>query len=231
MNVNFFENNFRCKSKNLLLLFNSLSFTFKDDFMSFPEKSVVLPVIEEFADDISDIVLGGWRDWIKSDQVSVWRCKRSRANFVWEQMIGRAHAAFSDLHDVHIIEGNETFTFLLCDQVLFRFKKGDEQGLSSNIPTQQVLAYHDHDQDLFGLPAVSRVEVVYTTNKLETEIADILVVAREEGKVMWTSSLLKRKDNVIELPVSPTPLPPVARAKLLVQPKSDDSLDGQSSNE
>ena len=77
---------------------------------------------------------------------------------------------------VRIINGHETFKFLLDDQVLFRFKKGNEAGLSVNVPTQLALAFHNHNQDLLGLADVHRVEVVYQLNWLETEIFDVIVV-------------------------------------------------------
>jgi hypothetical protein len=79
-------------------------------------------------------------DWLASDFNGVWRCKRSRANFVWEQIMDRAHAAPFDHADVHVIDGNETMKFLGQDTVPFQFEIADETGQSSNVATQLALA-------------------------------------------------------------------------------------------
>ena len=126
--------------------------------MPVPPKDVVQPILDNYREPIVTAIFGAWDDWLVSPHVGVWRCKRSRANFVWEQIIERAYLAFDGSKDVHIIDGQETFKFLVDDRVLFRFKKGDETGLTANVPTQLALAFHDHEQDLFGLPEVHRVD-------------------------------------------------------------------------
>lgn len=149
-------------------------------------------------------VLGAWDDWCRSPRVSVWRCKRSRANFVWEQIIERSHLAFAEEPAVRILDGDQTFRFLVDEHVLFRFKKGDDSGLSANVPTQLAIAFHDHQQSLFGLPQVHRVEVVYQLNRLETEIADVIVVARSGNAVAWTYSLLDAGEAQVPVPTLTT---------------------------
>ncbi len=135
-----------------------------------------------------------------------WWCKRSRANFVWEQIIERANAALVEHDAVHVIDDNETMKFLIRDSVLFRFKKTDETGRSSNIATQLALAFHDHEQEMLGLPEVQRVEVVYKLNRLETQIDDICVVARNGDQIAWEYSLLDTGEAAILLPM-PDPKP------------------------
>ena len=165
-------------------------------------------------------VLGAWDDWLASPHLGIWRCKRSRANFVWEQIIERAHLAFDGSRSVRIIDGQETFKFLVEGRVLFRFKKGDEAGLTANFPTQLALAFHDHDQDLLGLPKVHRVEVVYQLNRLETEIVDIIVVARHEDVVIWAYSLLDSAEGVVPLPMpAPDGETPALPTRRLVRPR------------
>lgn len=174
--------------------------------MPFPTQEAVRPVLDEIRAELVAVVRGSWDDWMESRYVGVWRCKRSRANFVWEQMIERAHRAFLEMGFVHIIEGIETMKFLVSDEVLFRFKKADESGRTSNIATQLALDFHDHDKDLFGLPTVQRVEVVYKLNRLETAVQDICVVARDGDQIVWEYSLLDAEDVVVPLPL-PLPLP------------------------
>jgi hypothetical protein len=190
--------------------------------MPVPPQEEVRAVLDPTRDVVLDVILGAWRDWRDSPQSGTWRCKRSRASFVWEQMIDRAHRAFDGNGRVRILDGHETFKFLVDGRVLFRFKKADEVGLSANIPTQLALAFHDHDQNLFGLPDVYRIEIVYQLNQLETDVVDILVVARDEDWIVWTYSLLNRDDAVIPLPIAEPPAQPRPAARL-IRPRASDS--------
>jgi len=174
--------------------------------MPIPNEATVRPILNEVRDQVVSAIQNAWEDWLASDFNGVWRCKRSRANFVWEQIIDHAHAALLDHGDVHVIDGNETMKFLVQDTVLFRFKKADETGKSSNVATQLALAFHDHEQDLFDMPEVQRVEVVYKLNRLETKIDDICVVARDGDLIAWEYSLLDAGEGVVPLPM-PEPMP------------------------
>lgn len=179
--------------------------------MPIPNEATVRPILNEIRDQVSTAIQDAWEDWLGSDFNGVWRCKRSRANFVWEQIIDRAHAALFYHADVHVIDGNETMKFLVQDTVLFRFKKADETGRSSNVATQLALAFHDHDQDLFDLPEVQRVEVVYKLNRLETKIEDICVVARDGALIAWEYRLMDAGEAVVPLPLlEPKPERPAA---------------------
>ena len=188
--------------------------------MPVPRIDIVQPIINRHREAIVTAVLGAWGDWQKSPRIGIWRCKRSRATFVWEQIIDRAHIEFNGSPNVRIINGHETFKFLLEEQVLFRFKKGDEAGLSVNVPTQLALAFHDHDQDLLGLADVQRVEVLYQLNWLETGISDVIVVGRDKHVVVWSYSLLDSAAGVVPLPIpAPSDGLPTTPARQLVRPR------------
>lgn len=174
--------------------------------MPIPSEANVRPVLDEIREQVISAIREAWEDWLGSDRNGVWRYKRSRANFVWEQIIERANNALLDHDAVHVIDGHETMKFLVRDTVLFRFKKADETGRSSNVATQLALAFHDHDEDLFGLPEVQRVEVVYKLNRLETQIDDICVVARNGNQIAWEYSLLDADEVTVSLPM-PEPKP------------------------
>lgn len=182
--------------------------------MTIPSQAAVRPALDEIRDHIVGSIHEAWNDWMASDHVGVWRCKRSRANFVWEQIVERAQSSLSDHDTVHVIDGHETIKFLIHDSVLFRFKKADDSGRTANVATQLALAFHDHEQNLFGLPEVLRVEVVYKLNKLETSIQDICVVARDGDQVAWEYSLLDADDVVEPLPM-PAPEPEQPAAKIV----------------
>ncbi|PJE30343.1 hypothetical protein SAMN06297129_0796 [Pseudooceanicola antarcticus] len=191
--------------------------------MSVPVEVTVRPILNEIRSEVISAIQEAWADWLASDFNGAWRCKRSRANFVWEQIIERASSALFDHDLVHVIEGHETVKFLVRDTVLFRFKKADEMGRSSNVATQLALAFHDHDCDLFGLPEVQRVEVVYKLNSLETKISDICVVARNGNQVAWEYSLLDAGEVAVPLPMpEPKPERPAA-AIVKLKDAADDS--------
>lgn len=189
-----------------------------------PAREIVEPELAGLSQQIVEIVLDAWTDWRESPHAAVWRCKRSRAGFVWEQMIERAHSEFAFEVGVRILNGRETFSFLVNDRVLFRFKKADESGMTSNYPTQLALAFHEHGRDLFGFSDVVRVEVAYTLNALETEIADIIVVGRDGKNVVWTYSLMDAADGIVPLPMPETTEDPEERsARRLVKARSPEA--------
>ncbi len=179
--------------------------------MPIPNEAAVRPVLDEIRNQIVSAIRKAWGDWLASGHVGVWRYKRSRANFVWEQIIEHAHAALLDHDAVHIIDRNETMKFLVRDEVLFRFKKADNAGRTSNVATQLALDFHNHERNLFELPEVQRVEVVYKLDHLEMEIEDVCVVARNGDVIAWEYSLPDVSDAVVPLPMpEPEPERPAA---------------------
>lgn len=190
--------------------------------MPIPNQATVKPIIDEIRGEIVSAIHDAWDDWMASPYVGVWRCKRSRANFLWEQIIGKAHSALLALPSIHVIEGIGTMTFLVQDQVLFRFKKADDAGRTANVATQAAIDFHDHDKDLLGLPEIQRVEVVYKLNKLETAIQDICVVARVGANVAWEYSLVDAGDVIAPLPMpEPEPVRPAAKVVMLKGARDD----------
>lgn len=176
--------------------------------MPLPLREVVEPVLEPLEDNILGIYAGAWSDWKEDAHCGVFRYKRTRADLVHEHAIRRALEVFSGANDVRPIPGQETCHFLCGDRVMFRLKKGDDDGRTSNIQTELALAYHDPQSTLFELPQVHRVDVAYVLNSLETEIAKILVVGRNGQRILWSYDIMARKgsaDLAPPLPMQPTP--------------------------
>lgn len=159
--------------------------------MPIADKETTLKSIAPISGIIVRCVLDAWADWRASPYAGRWRCKRSRANFVWEQIVDKCIAQLTGTEGVHIERRDESFGFFVNDDVFFRIKKADRGGLTSNVPTQNALAFHDPEKDLFGFRPIQRVEIVYQLNPLETEVADVAVVARDGAKVAWSERLLK----------------------------------------
>ena len=190
--------------------------------MPAPQQETVQPTIEKYCQPILNTVRGAWEDWLNSPHRGLWPFKRSRANFVWAQMIVRARQEFHQFRGIRIVQAHETFNFIADDKVLFRFKKGDESGRSANIPTPLSLAFYNHDQILPGLPDIHRVQIVYILNGLETKLHDVLVVARDGKAILWSYSLLSAAvpANILPLPPSPSPgHSPAVSTRHLVRPR------------
>lgn len=183
-------------------------------------------LFKDHAATIVEMALDAWGDWMAFPHRATWQCRRSRANFVWEQLTQRANVYFQDDPRVVPLRRHESFLYLMDDRVVFRFKKSDETGMTSNIPTQEQLALADPQQDLAGLDDVARVAIVYTLNKLETAIADVAVVARDNGSIEWKFSLRELADVVAMPVVQRTPAPSGDRGervtKSLVTPKGNE---------
>lgn len=182
-------------------------------------------LLTPYLERLRDIVLGSWADWMDSGYSGVWRCKRTRAGFVWEQMTGRAHGEFSFDPRVRIHRQNESFLFVLGDELLFRFKLSDERGYTRNYPTQAAIEFHDPEQAMLpGLDSLGRVEISYVLNAAETSVEDILVVARDGKRIAWKYSVLDRLDNsrIVEMPDAPAApvVPKPATRRSMVRVKS-----------
>ena len=88
----------------------------------------------------------------------------------------RALEEFDGDPNIRAIPKGQTAHFLFRDQVLVRFKKANVSGLGSNIETQAVLDFIDHEQTIPGsLPDLFRVEVCYHLDDLAT-FADFWMV-------------------------------------------------------
>jgi hypothetical protein len=194
--------------------------------MALPNESMVLDLLKPYFPALAAGVQSAWNDWLGSTEFSRTRYPRTRANIVWEGMQRHARVNLAPHSAIRAIEREQSVAFLVADQVLIRFKKGDAHGLSRNISTRLALKYHDPRQaSLIG--EVCRVEVVYQLNVLNTQVADILIVARNRDVVVWSSSIMPIGD-VIQLPVpqaapAGSPADDVLTAKKPETPDTDTS--------
>lgn len=171
--------------------------------MTTPDIEIVQATLIPLEAALTRALTTAWQDW-QASGLDHW-LKRGRANYVWEQAVHYAALELAELPSVSVIVKNESYHFLVDGRVAFRLKKADSAGFTRNYPTQEALAFHDPQLPLTGVPAEQRVEVTYTLNATETDLHDIVVVARDGDKIAWSYSLL-RNDSVGSLPViQPTP--------------------------
>ena len=104
-----------------------------------------------------------------------------------------------------------------------RFKKGDDNKLGQNIPTQSALAFTESTRILFDLPAeTAKVEIIWLSNDIQTRLERVLVVARDGNRLLWdyeieTGEVGSGAGTIILFP----PLPPVdPDSERLVKPRT-----------
>lgn len=184
--------------------------------MNLPVKEEVRETLQRFESKLHKVVTTGWQGWLNSSEFGrAVFIPRLRANIVFDRMIEKAIELFKDDSGVRFVRAHETMYFVIDEKVKIRFKKGDETGLSSNIPTQTALSYNDHecsdDENLFGEKDPSRVEVVYTLDrKTQTSIEKVWIVARDKKKKIWFYDIMPQQTGVVELPTKQVERKPVS---------------------
>ena len=134
---------------------------------------------------IQKIIPNAWR---KIHQSGLNFKPRGRANIMWDEITQNAKNEWAASKDIKIVTGPQTTHYWIDDRVVFRFKKCDRNGYTSNIPTQNVLDFHNPEIEFSQ--KIIRLEVGYVLNQDETEIQDILVIHRYNNTVNFAFSIL-----------------------------------------
>jgi hypothetical protein len=137
---------------------------------------------------------------------------RTVANEVFDAIARYAIAEFISDPSVHIEIEAQTIKLFFKGGVCARFKKGDDNKLGQNIPTQASMNFEDVDVQLAWLPAeTAKVEFIWLANSINTQLEEVLVVARDGDKLLWDYQIeesAKGTGTVIPFPESPTPPAP-----------------------
>lgn len=151
---------------------------------------------------ISEAILYAWSAWLSTPNKSYF-CARTRANIVWDIATRALEEKLDPMPSIHVKRSSNTCMFMIGQQLTFRFKKADENGVSSNYPTPMALAFHDPEQYVLGIPEAVKTEIVYVLNKIETEISTIKLVRRNGDAVVWSHSIYDRNtSNVVAINVA-----------------------------
>lgn len=185
--------------------------------MPVPDIERVKALLKPHHTTLTGVVTRAWdRWWTNPERSELYR--RVRACLMHNYMMLDAIPGLPESDAIKVVErkAQETALFLVSNELVIRFKKGNESGLSSNIGTQAALDFNDPNEglDLFGLPDLCRVDVVYVLNELETKVHDILIVARDNDSVIWSYSIVYEAEEagISTPPTLPTepPQPPAA---------------------
>lgn len=111
---------------------------------------------------------------------------RTVANHVFDAVVRRALREFGDDPNIRIIDETQTVKFCFGDIVLARFKKGDEDNLGRNHPTQAVLDFVSAQGVFPGIPpSATRVEILYAVSAVADEVAQVVIAARDGADLLW----------------------------------------------
>lgn len=181
--------------------------------MPVPVQEEVVAVLERHARDVlcREAIEKAWATVKQGYPALAWFRRKSTARaLMWEHSVqGVIDVLSSDGH-IKAVRHYDTVSFIMDDAVLMRLKKADVQLSTSNFPTPLAGLFNKHERDLFDHPGHQRVQLVHVFNPLQTELAWIGVVARDDrGRVLWEHELRSRADGaeIVQLPTAPRPVP------------------------
>src|ERR1044071_1383275 len=124
---------------------------------------------------------------------------RTRASIIRDHIVSHAREAFDSVRNVVVIDKrNGLFCLEVKGLVVVRFKKLNNQMRTSNIPTQQALAFEKQ----MSLPEIphdaTHINAGYLPDKLWTNLKGIFVAAPNGKKIDW---FVEIGDNGAVMPV------------------------------
>jgi hypothetical protein len=160
--------------------------------MPHPIKEQVQVDLEEFHPRIRSVVERSWTEWraiagfSADSNYAPFLYPRTIANIMFDAIAQNAIAEFAADSSVHIEIETQTIKLFFKGAVLARFKKGDDNKLGQNIPTQAALAFEHVDGQFPGLPPeTAKVEFIWLANEINTQLEHVLVVARDGDELLW----------------------------------------------
>jgi hypothetical protein len=150
---------------------------------------------------------------------------RTISNDVFDAIARFAIAEFLSDPTVHVEIEAQTIKLFFKSGVCARFKKGNDNKLGQNIPTQAAMAFEEADGHLPGFPPeTAKVEFIWLANDINTRLEHVLVVARDGDQLLWDYEIEEAAagaaGTVIPFP-APTP-PTLPDDDNLVTPKAPD---------
>lgn len=174
---------------------------------------------------IRQVIEDAWAEW---KAVQACRTKdgqppvlytRTISNYIFDAIARRAILAFGAEAAVHVEVEAQTFK-LQFRGLCARYKKGGEDKLGSNIPTQAALAFIEADGLIPGMPPeTAKVEFIWLPNEIWTDLDRVLVVARDGDRLIWEYEI-DAAEPAAELHLLPTSPEEPDDGPLLVTPKA-----------
>jgi len=193
--------------------------------MPLADKHAVQDVLEPFHGRIRSVVERAWAEWRSH---AAWRLEaglepllysRTVSNYVFDAIARIAVAEFAGDTSVHLLIEAQTIKLFFKGGVCARFKKGDDNKLGQNHPTQAALAFEYADGQLPWFPEeTAKVEFIWLANDINTRLEHVLVVARDGDTLLWDYEIEADASGVV-IPFTPAPTPDAPDDGALITPK------------
>lgn len=194
-----------------------------------------MPIIARHAAGLYAIPVDAWRQYHREmpQQFQVAFCRRTRASGIHNLMVTNGYRyAAANPGTVRTFKTQQMEGLLIEDLLAVRYKKLDEDGLSSNIPTHQVDDFRKQRR-LPGIEAAHHFELGYQVDCAELDIAQVLLVHPSGRGNAW--SLVLDGGNAVEVvsdlfqaptegvEVTPSRIGPKKTGEVVPLRKSDDA--------
>jgi hypothetical protein len=197
--------------------------------MPFADKDAVQDTLTPFHGRIRSVVERAWAEWRAH---AAWRVEagldpllysRTVTNYVFDAIARIAVAEFASDASVHIQIEAQTIKLFFKGGVCARFKKGDDNKLGQNHPTQASLAFEEADGQLDWFPTeTAKVEFIWLANDINTRLEHVLVVARDGDELLWDYEIEADTSGAV-IPFTPTAPPGPPQDSALITPKATET--------
>lgn len=170
-------------------------------------------IIEPHLDDLGKLFATAWDSWTDlQPEVRARRTRRTRANWIHDDLSQEARALFGGKPDVEVVEARGFLALTFGNRIVMRFKKFRGKALrTSGIRTNQRQEYESQQFSLPGLPSVTTTVAGYLLDTLEQKIRRLAVVRPFNGDNVWIIDIPFPGEGgeVYAIPSSPSPTPTV----------------------
>jgi hypothetical protein len=186
--------------------------------MPYPAMADVKAILEPFHPRIRKVIELAWAEFRAvvelraANGIGPLLYSRTVANDVFDAIARYAIAEFAADPSVHIEIEAQTIKLFFKGGVCARFKKGDDNKLGQNHPTQASMNFEDADAQVSWFPVeTAKVEFIWLPNSINTKLEEVLVVARDGDKLLWDYPIETAAEGgatIIPFPEPPPPAPP-----------------------
>lgn len=196
--------------------------------MAIPTKDQARGILGPYHGLIWHIVHEAWDEWrtVQDLRTSAGLppllYHRTISNYVFDAIARRGILLFGAKLRVSVEQEAQTFKLFFGGQLLARFKKGGDDKLGRNVPTQTAMAFVDADGVLPNMPPeTAKVEIIWLPNEIWTKVETVLVIARDGDRLIWQYEINEAAESghVVPMPLPPTE-PPDPDGDDLVTPKA-----------
>ena len=173
--------------------------------VAIPDQAAVKAILADFEDRLRAVVERAWQQWLDLPDRGKFIFPRVRAVLVFDYIAQHALVEFANDKNVRVIpKGKQTIHFLIKNEVLLRFKKGNAKGVGSNIQTQEVLDFIDPQRVIPGLiPEIMKVELCHMPDGLGLDLEEVAVVARNRTSRIWAYPIPRKRPGAKIIPMPP----------------------------